>query len=69
MADGRLGRRLNKEANVLTYIYFDDDNKLNYVTFGRTTGKASALDQLNLLDKPNVNRLINGHVWWKKVPK
>lgn len=64
-----LVKRLNKEAGVLTYIYFDEQNGLNYVTFGRATDRATAEKQLDELDRPAVNRLINGHVWWKKVPK
>lgn len=64
-----LVKRLNREAGVLTYIYFDESNNLNYVTFGRATGEELARSQLSNLDKPSVNNLINGHVWWKKVPK
>ncbi|MFT4522435.1 MAG: hypothetical protein ACI8ZN_001385 [Bacteroidia bacterium] len=64
-----LVRRLNKEAVVLTYIYFDEEKQINYVTFGRATSRIRAFDQLKTLDNPGVNLLINGHVWWKKVPK
>ncbi len=64
-----LVRRLNREAKVMTYIYLDEVNNLNYVTFGRAIGTEMAIEQLSQLDKPKVNHLINGHVWWKKVPK
>lgn len=64
-----LVKRLNNEAGVLTYIYFDESNKYNYVTFGRVTSEEKAREQLEKLQKPSVDALINGHVWWKKVAK
>ncbi len=64
-----LVKKLNRQAGVLTYIYYDETNQMNYVTFGRVTNKPRALEQLAKLKKPSVDRLINGHVWWKKVPK
>ncbi len=64
-----LVKRLNKEAGILTYIYFDHANQMNYVTFGRTTGTTEARNQLDVLNQPKVESRINGHVWWKKVPK
>lgn len=64
-----LVKKLNRQAGVLTYIYFDDANQMNYVTFGRVTSKEKARDQLSKLQKPSVDALINGHVWWKKVEK
>lgn len=64
-----LVKRLNREAGILTYIYFDETNEMNYVTFGRTTGKEQAKRQLDLLTQPKVESRINGHVWWKKVVK
>ncbi|MCB9260836.1 MAG: SPOR domain-containing protein [Flavobacteriales bacterium] len=64
-----LVKKLNKEVGVLTYIYYDEQNGMNYVTFGRATDKTSAQNQLKILDRPDVNSRINGHVWWKKVPK
>lgn len=64
-----LVKRLNREAGILTYIYFDEGNKMNYVTLGRTTGKEEARKQLDTLSQPKVESRINGHPWWKKVPK
>jgi tetrahydromethanopterin S-methyltransferase subunit G len=64
-----LVKKLYAQAGVRSYIYFDESNRYNYVTFGRSTSKKAALDQLKKLDKPSVDALINGHVWWKKVPK
>ena len=64
-----LVKRLNNEAGVLTYIYYDEANQFNYVTFGRVTSKEKAKEQLEKLQKPSVDALINGHVWWKKVAK
>jgi len=64
-----LVKKLNRQAGVLTYIYFDEANQMNYVTFGRVTDEAKARAQLAKLQKPSVDALINGHVWWKKVLK
>lgn len=64
-----LVKKLNRQAGVLTYIYYDDANQMNYVTFGRVTSKEKARAQLAKLQKPSVDALINGHVWWKKVMK
>ncbi len=64
-----LVKRLNREAGVLTYIYYDSDAQMNYVTFGRAVDRDTALSHLAELSKPAVESRINGHVWWKKVPK
>ena len=64
-----LVKKLNRQAGVLTYIYFDDANQMKYVTFGRVTSKEKARSQLRKLQKPSVDASINGHVWWKKVAK
>lgn len=64
-----LVKKLNKEAGVLSYIYYDESNQMNYVTFGRTTSREDANRQLEALSKPQVESRINGHVWWKKEPK
>ncbi|MCB0734004.1 MAG: SPOR domain-containing protein [Flavobacteriales bacterium] len=64
-----LVRKLNNEAGVLTYIFQDERTGMHYVTFGRATDENMARKQLKELDKPAVNSRINGHVWWKKVPK
>ncbi|MFT5725042.1 MAG: hypothetical protein ACI9JN_002165 [Bacteroidia bacterium] len=64
-----LVKKLNRQAGVLTYIYFDVASQMNYVTFGRVTSKERARQQLSKLKKPSVDALINGHVWWKKVLK
>jgi cell division septation protein DedD len=64
-----LVKRLNNEAGVLTYIYYDEAAQMNYVTFGRAIDRETALNHLATLSKPSVESRINGHVWWKKVPK
>jgi len=64
-----LSKKLFSQANVLTYIFEDESNGLNYVTFGRADNEEIAQEYKDRLDKPQVKQLINGHVWWKKVAK
>ena len=64
-----LSKKLYTQAKVLTYIFEDGSNGLNYVTFGRADSDQIARKFKKMLDKPEVNRLINGHVWWKKIAK
>ena len=64
-----LVKRLNREAGILTYVYYDEVSQMNYVTFGRVDNRSKANENLRLLKRPAVDRIINGHVWWKKQPK
>jgi hypothetical protein len=64
-----LSRRLYDQAGVLTYIFLDETNGLNYVTFGRADSEERARNFAKNLDVPEVNKAINGKVWWKKIPK
>ena len=64
-----LVKRLNREAGILTYVYYDEVSQMNYVTFGRVDNRSKANENLRLLKRPAVDRIIIGHVWWKKQPK
>jgi hypothetical protein len=64
-----LVNNLKVKAGVKTYIFRETEGKTYYVTFGKASGKRKAQEQVLLLDKPKVNALINGHIWWKKIPR
>lgn len=60
---------LDTKANVETFIFREVGQTMYYVTFGKATNKKTAKEQVQLLSRPEVNSLINGHIWWKKLPR
>jgi hypothetical protein len=60
---------LNTKAGVSTFIFREVEGTTFYVTFGKASSKEEAQKQVLLLNKPEVQALINGHIWWKKIPK
>jgi len=60
---------LKSKANVETFIFREVDGSTYYVTVGKAQDKRTAQEQVLMLSRPDVRALINGHVWWKKIPR
>lgn len=60
---------LDKKAGVETFIFREVEGTTYYVTFGKASNRKTAQEQVLMLERPEVSALINGHIWWKKIPR
>ena len=62
-------KRLQSEAGLYTDIEHFDGSPYHYITTGKATTLAETQMMKESLSTPIVLKLINGRLWWKKIPK
>jgi hypothetical protein len=60
---------LDTKANVETFIFRVVDGTTYYFTIWKAANKQTEQEQVLMLTRPEVKALINGHIWWKKIPR
>jgi hypothetical protein len=64
-----LEKRLIDKLNVQVTIKTIPGVSNYYVTLGQASTKQEAIEIQKILDRPEVNKELNGSLWWKKVLK